>query len=480
MMKKRKSNILFLLLFLFIVQSCGTLKGSKNLMIADSTPRGQKVYNEKNKYLGTTPFFLKAKPKWRRKFFFRNEKLEVPFKHECATDWGRAFIPDTIMTAINPGLGGVFFVTDYLSGGLWRCSKPMHPTLDQEKFQYSEKKKRILLLPVISEDYEVSQKISSFFQNKIFKKLNDEGAIIVNNDETESDLAKRGLDNYASTHPDNIRREFLNELGHKYDLTHFYYLRVIDKGNYLMVKPELYDAFTVHPVQVKYSKPFKMKKSNSFGDSFLRKIISYIDFLPNSIIAGYSYNPTENREVVLKPTETLKAAKTNAHPNAFPRYITLFLLDTAHHPRFYQPWDIAGFLSPKFGASSWKSNYGVANIEYEFFFESYYAFYDAYFSAFTPMGIFSAGVGLGMLGYFAKDNQGLDVGSTMATFHSFVNYSIFLSDRTYFKISFDAYAPKKDKVKTEYYNLKSWSEVKIGVGYYFPEVKALTRKLLPY
>jgi hypothetical protein len=481
--KTKWNNAVLLLLLTLVVTSCGTFSGSKNILIADSTPRGVKVYNEQDKFLGTTPFFFKAKPTWKREFTFKNKKIVVPFKYKCQTDWGGAVAPDTIITALNPAVGSVFIITDYLSGGLWRCRKPMHPTLDSNDFQLSIRKKRILILPVISSDREVSRKIITFFKKKIFKKYNNEEAILIDNEATKEALFERGLDNYADTHPDNIRREFLNELGEKFNLTHFYYFQTIEKENTIIVKPILFDAFTVHPVKVKYSKSFKLKQKNKSGFNFLKKVISMIDFLPNSIIMGYSYNPTENREVNLDPSQTLVEARTNSHPDAFPRLITLLLLDTAHHPRFYDSWDFSGFLSPRFGASSWKSAYSVSGLDYEFLFSSYFAIYDASASIFTPFGEFNFAFGVGIMHYSAEDNQTFNNSKIASLSHFGVSYTTFIGSRTYIKLSVDTYiAPDKEEeqIKTDYYKLTSWKEIRFGIGYYFPEIKALTRKLLPF
>jgi hypothetical protein len=122
-----------------------------------------------------------------------------------------------------------------------------------------------------------------------------------------------------------------------------------------------------------------------------------IDLLPNSIIMSATSNVFETREVALQPSETLKEVRTKSHPNKFPKIMTLFLLDTAHHPRFYEVWDNSVFFSPTFGASSWQSNYKVAGIDYEFLFESYYAIYDASFSIFTPIGEFNGFIGAGLM-----------------------------------------------------------------------------------
>jgi hypothetical protein len=463
--------------------SCGTLSRSKNILIADSTPRGVKVFNENKKYLGTTPFFLKVKTTWKREFSFNNEKIEIPFKYKCQTDWGGAVVPDTVVTLLNPVIGSLFIITDYLSGGLWRCRTPLHAKLDPNDFKPIKRKKRILILPVVSRDREISRKIIKFFKKKIFAKYNDEEAIIIDNSDTKKALFERGLDNYADTHPNNIRREFLNQLGESFDLTHFYYFNIKEEENKIIVQPELFDAFTVHPVKTKYSKPFKLKQNSQSGFNFLRNVVSMIDLLPNSIIVGHSYSPTESREVLLDSTETLAEARTNDHPDAFPRLITILLLDTTHHPRFYRPWDYSFFLSPRFGASSWKSAYVVSNINYEFLYASYFALYDASVSIFTPFGEFNGAFGLGMMHYSASDNLSYDVSRIASISHIGVSFTTFIGSRTYIKVSGDTYgAPVKEKeqIKTDYYRLKSWKEIRVGIGYYFPEIKALTRKILPF
>lgn len=39
---------------------------------------------------------------------------------------------------------------------------------------------------------------------------------------------------------------------------------------------------------------------------------------------------------------------------------------------------------------------------------------------------------------------------------------------------------EKGNVHSDYYDLHSWSEFSVRVGYYFPEIKSITRKILPF
>ena len=484
-------KILCILLSTIFLVSCGTLSGSKSIIIADSTPRGMKVFSEEKKELGITPFFFKAKTRWKTKFVFKSEenKIEIPFKYKCHINWASSLLPNGMLGLGAPAVAALFIGTDLFSGGIWNCVKPLHYVSNQKNINHDllhVRKKRILILPVVSNDREISRKIINFYTKKIFNEFNKEDAEIIDNEETKDALFERGLDNYASTHPDKIKREFLNELGEQFNLTHFYYFDIKEEKNKIVIKPQLFDAFTLKPVKAKYSKTFRLKLNTHLGIGFLKKLISMIDFLPNSIIVSHPYTLTESREVALDPSQTQLEARANSHPDAFPKLVSLLLLDTAHHPRFYDSWDYSGFLSPKLGASSWKSAYTVTGIPYEFLFESYFVFYDAILGIFTPFGEFDLGIGLGLVNYIASDNQGFERNRVVAATHIGFSYTLFLSNRTYFKVSADQYiAPDNKKepenfIKTDYYHLKSWKEIKVGLGYYFPEIKALTRKLLPF
>ncbi len=68
--------VLFLSLLL-VLSSCGTMRSKKNIIFADSEPRGLEVRNEKNKVLGLTPLFFKVKPRGKRTFSFFKEEVKL-------------------------------------------------------------------------------------------------------------------------------------------------------------------------------------------------------------------------------------------------------------------------------------------------------------------------------------------------------------------------------------------------------------------
>lgn len=468
-----------LLIFLaFTISSCGTLKKRESMIYADSKPRGLKVKNEKGEVLGTTPFFFKVKTRRKRYFTFFEKDYKQKVKYKCQIDWGMSIAPDLVFI-FNPFISGAFLVTDFLSGGAYKCRKPVLLKVTKSKPITKTRTKKIIVLPISTHDKGLSDKIIKMWKSKIHSKIANDKSEIIWNEETESAFFVRGMDHYADTHPKNIKRRFLNEVGAKFDATHFLHFKIEKKKKRIVVTPTLYDAFNLESSRENYLKKFSLKDKayDSFG--FWQKVVRMIDILPNSIRFGFSN--VDNEELYTDNTLTeFKEYDVERHPEALNQLLTFVGLDSVHHPRFYDAWDYGGFLSPSLGASSFKSNQQNIDQGYEVLFESYYIAYDATFGIFTPFGQFGGGLGLGFMLFNFEDNRNESYMSTTRITHLIFNYTYFLSDRTFFKLAFDHYKPKAGKVHSELYDLKGWTEYSIGFGYYFPEIKAITRKILPF
>ncbi|TNF00925.1 MAG: hypothetical protein EP326_05655 [Deltaproteobacteria bacterium] len=467
----------FILILLSLVVSCGTLKKRDNIVFADSSPRGLEVKDEKGKVLGKTPFFLEVDTFKRQTYSFFSEEEKTNVSYGCPFDWGGSIIPDLIFV-FQPVISATFLITDLLTGGAYVCRKPIHATMkvDESKVKLIQRNRRILVLPIASRDKVLSDKIIKSWEKTRFRKLKKDEELVWN-ESTESSFFVRGLDHYADTHPDRIRRRFLNEVGLEFNATHFLHfdLEKDKKKKLIKVTPVLYDAFTLAPVEADYLKPFKVRDTEYDSYGFLARVVDFLHILPNSIRGGFSAVAAEKRQPD-KNTEY----KVERHPDQLNQLITFFGFDSVHHPRFFDSWDLAGFLSPSLGSSSFKSTQNLSSGQYEVLLESYYIDYNASFRVFTPFGQIGTGFGLGLMGFIFSDNRNLEYSSTTAYTHYFFDYTYFFSDRWFFKLAYDFYQPTKGKIHSDYYDLISWKEASVRVGYYFPEIKSITRKLLPF
>ncbi len=432
--------------------------------------------NEKGETLGTTPFFFKIRPASKRNFSYllEDQKREVPY--ECQLDWGGSLVPNLIWSPLFPVgtiLSTVMMSTAAVSNAMYECKRPIE--FKVENISEKIKKKRIAVIPIAVGSHELSERIIGFWKKTFFDK-NKKDETFLWNDEVIEEFLYRGIDLYVDTSPHKIKRRFLNQIGHKLNLTHFLYFKVVDKKDHFEIKPILYDAFKITEVEGKYLKTFSLKKNKKTLGSIWSKILRNIDFFPNSITLTYQGRAKEIREVPLDLRQSGEF-RTNSHPDAIPKALTLFGVESVHHPQFYDPWDWGGFLSPNFGASSWRSSYLINGSPYNFDFESYLFGYNAYLAGFTPLGQLRVGLGLNLAYISMSDNRGFENSKIGLMTGSFVSYYKFFGDRFYITGGVKNYNVPGSFTNRSEYRLKSWTEVYGGIGYYFPEVKSFARKL---
>lgn len=481
-MKFYKARILKVWALSFILLSllsCGTIRSKKNIIFADSTPRGLTVVNEKGKELGQTPFFFRVQPGDKRKFTYVIEGKALGHQnYHCKWDWGGSIVPNAIWAAAFPVgtvLSGVFMTADFTSKGLYVCKNSvfLKSIIKQEK---KERIKRIIGMPVAIGQSELAEKAVKFWVENIFER-NKKDEEFIWNQNVENEFVYRGVDLYANTNPTKIKRRFINQIGHKFEGTHFLHFEVNEEDGFFSFKPVLYDAFTFETLEAKYLKPFKMKKEKKTAKNYWKKILRNIDLFPNAVTLSLHTQPTETREVNLNPAQTGEFA-TNNHPQAFPKFFTIFGIETVRHPQFFSNWDWGGFLSPNFGTSSWRSSYPINGQTYNFDFQSYLFGYNAALTGFTPLGQLTAGVGINVAYVIMNDSAGLNEAKIGSLFGVFANYKKFFNDRIYFTFGTKSFKPNKSLTGKREYELKSWIESYVGLGYYFPEVKTVARRLL--
>ena len=474
-----KGGLVPLFIFILFLCSCGTMKSKRNIIFADSTDRGVSVVNEKGQILGTTPFFFKIKPGSKRIFkFYRDKKLLGEKEYKCRWDWGGSIVPNILWTPLFPIgtiVSSIALVTDASSKGLYVCKGSV--LFDSgKKTQAKQTKRTIIGFPISIGQGELANQIMSFWKKNIFEKQSSEDTFVWNQD-VEDAFVYRGVDLYANTNPKKIKRRFVNEIGLEFGGTHFLHFEVKEETKHFQITPKLYDAFTFVEEKTNYLKSFKMKKKKRTAFNYWKKILRNIDLFPNAITLTYSGNPKEQREVGLDPTKSGEY-KTNKHPDAFPKIFTTVGVESVRHPQFFSSWDWGGFLSPNFGASSWRSSYILEGTEYNFDFESYNFGYNASLTGFSPLGQLSIGIGLTGSYFSMSDSRGYQESKIGLMTRTFINYSKFFNERLYFTSGVRFYSPSKSITGKTEYTLEAWNEYYVGLGYYFPEVKTFARRLL--
>lgn len=466
------------LFFAFLLlSSCGTMRSKKNILFADSSPRGLEVRNEENHSLGHTPMFFKIKPKNKRKFSFFNNGVKVGEQdYKCSFDWGGSLIPNSVLMPVFPVgtiISSAFLFTDGASKAVYVCKNSLFHS-EKKVDKKTTLKKRILALPIAVGRRSLADSIREKWRTNQFEKTKKE-EVFLWDEEVENEFIYRGVDHYANTEPLKIKRRFINEIGHKFKATHLLHFSIVENKNEFIITPKLFDIFNFKEEETKYLKKFKVEKERSTPSNYWKRALRHIDLFPNAITLSYQGKPTETRVVAADPTQSGEF-KTSTHPEAFPKFLTLFSVESVHHPQFFSTWDWGGFLSPNFGASSWRTSYQLNGADYNYDFESYHFGYTASLTGFSPIGQFN--IGAGILGsYFSmSDNKGYESTKLGLIFKINISYHKFFNERFYFTAGNRFYSPSKETTAKNEYLLEGWNEYYVGLGYYFPEVKTFARK----
>lgn len=464
--------------FFIVLSSCGTMRSKKNILFADSSPRGLEVRNEKNESLGLTPMFFKIKPHHKRKFSFFEKGLKVGEQsYKCSWDWGGSLIPNLVIAPFFPVgtiLSSAFLFTDATSKAAYVCKNSLFistPNVEAKTIS----KKRIMALPIAVGRRSLADSIRRKWQTDQFNKLKADEELLWN-DEVENEFIYRGVDHYANTEPLKIKRRFINEIGHKFKATHLIHFSIEETDSAFIIQPKLFDIFNFKEEEKEYLKSYTVEKEKRTPANYWKRALRNIDLFPNAITLSYQGKATEKRIVAADPTQNGEF-KTSTHPEAFPKLLTLISMESVHHPQFFSSWDWGGFLSPNFGASSWRTSYLIGGSPYNYDFESYHFGYSASLSGFSPIGQINIGAGL-LASYFSlSDNKGYQSTKLGLIFKLNMSYHKFFNERFYFTAGQRFYSPSKETTNKNEYLLDSWSEYYVGLGYYFPEVKTLARKL---
>ncbi|MFT6069703.1 MAG: hypothetical protein ACJAT2_001516 [Bacteriovoracaceae bacterium] len=454
------------------------MRSKKNIIFADSTPRGLEVRNEKNDILGSTPMFFKVRPKGKRSFsFFKNGEKVGQQEYKCALDWGGSIVPNIIWSPLFPIgtiLSGVFLFTDSASKAVYVCKNSLFVETEKKPLEKKSKKK-IIALPIAVGRGSLADLIRDHWHENQFKTNHIDEEFLWN-ESIEHEFIYRGIDLYANTEPLKIKRRFINEIGHKFGATHLLHFSIEETKTEFIVTPKLYDIFTFKSEEASFLNKYLIEKEKQTPANFWRRALRNIDFFPNALTLSYSARPKEKRIVVADPTQNGEF-DTSTHPEAFPKFLTLFSVESVHHPQFFSSWDWGAFLSPNFGASSFRTSYSINGTAYNYDFESYHMGYTASLTGFTPIGQLNIGIGLLGSYYSLSDNTGYENSKFGLIVKLNLSYHKFFNERFYFTAGQRFYSPSKETTQKNEYQLESWGEYYMGFGYYFPEVKTIARKL---
>lgn len=453
---------IFISLFFFLLNSCGTFLQREHVVQIDTEPRNAKVFH-KDKHIGNTPLFYKFSKKRHNKFSINSGENKDEFEDifmNCSFNWSDSVIPNLIFSISGPLLPIGFLAIDHYSGGLYKCPKKLFVKVDSIKEIIKVKKRRVLMIPPFSQNYKLSYTILRLYKKRI-KQFD-----IVDIDKGNLELSFHGINNDKKWNIENIQDHIRLQVGHELGITHFMFFELDHQDkNKLVVKAKLFDAFTKEKRPDESLNNVKIKfKSNNEKYNLLERI--YYDafrFLPNSLTASYSGNSS-----VFIETQD-EALDLGEHPRRFPRMIRTLGFGYILHPRLFRRWDFNLSLTP--GLSFHGGSYNQS------FFDAKYAFYEAGLTLFTPFGFVFAGFGLGPSYFRIDDNLGHSFSGTRLLGKFELYYALYITDRYFLKFSTRILNVDSEGWNDPSLQLSGFSEYSLSVGYYYPELKNLMKRL---
>lgn len=479
------------IIFPVLFSSCGTLKGSGNKIAVDSKIRGMYVKDEEGTIIGRTPFFYQIDPGWSQyfTFFLKHGEKEIysrSLEYQCNFNWSQSIIPNTLLIPFFPVgtiMSGTFYLVDYLSGGIYNCNNPLNfdnKLPSQIKRPYKlEENKRILIIPPYTKDQRFSNIIVKTWQEGMFNGNNPSKDVIVNFKKSSKDFNFKGINYLNDYHPHDLSKNDIYEIGHKYNATHILYFKIEKAHKFIKAKPELFDIFNLDTIETAYLKKFRLDDPREEQNILKRTLLKVVNIFPNALTLSYTERPD------VKVNSTVFWAKNgehtaDRHPDSLPVVLTVFGLESVSHPMLFRSWDYDISFFPTLSISSWKSYLSDKYQEYFIELINSCLFYNVGFTFHTPLGAPGLELGVGV-DYISGNDSKNNFYSEFTTIHrTNYNYMVFISKEAYLKVAYVSFYPKVGTISNQYYELKKWSEVSFSFGYYYPEMKTLVRKLLPF
>lgn len=460
-------------MLVFVTQSCGSLFKSKDVVPIDSSPRGLYVLNGDGDVLGQTPLFIRVSPKDNDLIFKTSLTGKGQSQHvKCSLSWSRSIVPNLLPIIAGPTgfiISGVFLGTDLVSRGMFDCHKGLNLHL-KENLPLVESKKKILVLPVASSDYEKSIDIQHYFLKNVVSEQNNEFLDIR---ETNEALILRGISHETIRSFEKIDRRNLERVAAQFGSTHALFFEQSENEQGRMITPVLYDLFTRRAVDEKYqSFAFEGQKEKN---PLLQKWVQAFNFLPNSVQVSYYFNAKVEAEKRAGIERGYLKYKTGDHPDAFPKYLTLLSLDTVEHPNRFNIWDYNFSFYPSFGGSSWNLNYNQQIADYDISVGAIYALYNIALTGHTFFGALRIHFGIGPGYLIWSDSRNYKKQEVKFVSSVGITYTAFLNDRWYMRMGSAVYGPGGGIESSEKLRIKSWEEYHVGFGYYFPTLKEIIK-----
>jgi|GEM_PF-3159380 len=465
----------FALIWLVLLFSCGIFKSKNKIISIDTTPRGAKVYyqiegKEKKKSLGKAPLFQEVsnKEKGTYTFMYPDTNNEWKFsgikeKYSKACGYiGKESISSFWEKRKSEGygkkvLGSINPMESLIKGKRHECIDLVRVKVPHMKYLGELECKTYLVIPPKSGYPKFSHTMAKAWRDQVFAKNKKKCDKVILPAAAQSYMSFLGID---SLDPPKdlyeITYKNIFKLGEKFKATHLVFLSYKSKGDSQTVTPKIYD---IHEGIIDPKTPSTVFKIDIKKKGLSNFLFRTFRFLPNGVAVQVN---TLNR---LWGENSDKVAISNIYDN-FKFGITL---DNIQFPQ--NQWMFNKMIAPVFTFGRWGRDidmnvYGLT-IDLKLFLHL------------PPGGVFVFRIGGGGA-YINSTAEDYNYESSVWTYLADIGleFYFFPWERIYLTVGYKVYAIDPAKVQVGGIQVTGESHVFFELGYFFPELRMLARKVL--
>lgn len=451
----------YILLLSLILTGCTAFKSGNNIISIDTTPRGIKAYSGK-KYLGKTPLFNRTESDEKSEYNFvynsnkKRQKLTKKSKTYCSYygngktfqfDKKETHIIDDVVTNIDP-------TKILLKSKRYECIEAVKLIIPA-KTNTKNACKTYVVVPPENSNGKLSYSLATEWKKRNFSKGKCNKTVLPG--VTESFFAFLGIDHLKSPNDiSEIKYSNLMRIGEKFSATHIVFLPYTTNGDDHLVKPKVYDLHSAKLIKGSADKKYNLTfEQNAFKDF----IFSNFRFIPNMLALSIK---SINRL-------WLESDRINDYGKVYEAIQYGVSADTVQPPQY--KWVFSSLIAPKAVWNNWGKDLNV---------ETLGATMDYSVLLHNPLGgVLMARVGAGG-GRLKADFK--DIGYKSTNWSYLLSYGLeyyfFPADRFVIKTGYRHYFIDGSKVQNRGVKLTGESHIFMEFGFFYPELRLLTRKLL--
>lgn len=447
---------------LILFFSCGTYDEDRTTILVSSGDKSIDVNIDGKTH--KTPKFIRLNDD--RKHQVMTQNFQTTYR--CHFDFRNSIIPNSLITFGNPILGGLFFATDLISGGIYNCQDDLK--IDPRFATHGKAiQKRLLILPPPVSNPELREKLVEGWKKEV-QKLSSQEFKVLPIEKSWEVLQEFGIGLSRARDPRNMSEQRLKKLGERLQFTHIMFFEYERREHRYIFFPQIFSVFERElDENSKYLKVVELELEQSLFDEYFWKTFQ---FIPNSFGLAYDFSSIEDTGLIDQ--------KFEQHPDSLPLLFRLFSLSSVIDGEYYKNWQGGLYFSPAFFADSWATrgqHYGTEeflNLEFYHFLYGITAFWK------TPFSIlyisYYAGPGYLELesSTFAGTERKVILASSIQGRWQFLlsrRLSLVFSARQTFPFS-GAFATFSND-----YHLDKYLVGSIGLTYYFPSLEDQLKNL---